>query len=304
MKASVLWAMSKTRKRIEGRSPKARGCRCQASRRYVDGAAVTLTVRWSRRHAADMPAAVPSAAEIWRAASNADRDTGPARACLASRGVWPPWQPLPPAVRFLAASEATVVLALPCGAVGIIVFAYTAGAGRKARVAGLGMEALTGDGQPLEPRWRRLRLEMAGGAFGVPGPDGPGYPLHLTAGAMDALAISTWRGRRAWAAGGTAGLRTPALVRALAAMGREIVVEPPGDWAGRAVCADLVSRLEGLGVWARIERRPEGIGPADALAGSWAERAAVLQFEQGMDRRDAEAATWEGCAVPAAGPQR
>ena len=87
-------------------------------------------------------------------------------------------------------------------------------------------------------------------------------------------------------------------------MGREIVVKPPADWAGRAACADLVGRLEGLGVWARIERRPEGIGPADALAGSWAERAAVLQFEQGMDRQDVEAAAWEGCTVPAAAPQR
>lgn len=270
----------------------------------VDRAAVALTVPPECRHAADMPSVPPSVAEIWRAASNADRDTGPARACLASRGVWPPWRSLPPAVRFLAASEAAVVLGLPCGAVGIIVFAYTAGEGREARIAGLGMEALTGEGQPVAPRWRRLRLEMAGGAFGVPGPDGPGFPLHLTAGAMDALAISTWRGRRAWAAGGTAGLRTPALERALAAMGREIVVEPPADWAGRAACADLVGRLEGLGVWARIERRPEGIGPADALVGSWAERAAVLQYVQGMDRLDAEVAAWEGCTVPAAAAPR
>lgn len=270
----------------------------------TDRAAVALTVRAGCRHAADMPSVIPSVAEIWRAASNADRDTGPARACLASGSVWPPWRSLPPAVRFLAASEAAVVLGLPCGAVGIIVFAYTAGAGRKARIAGLGMEALTGEGRPLAPRWRRLRLELAGGAFEVPGPDGPGYPLHLTVGAMDAPAISTWRGRRAWAAGGTAGLRMPALVRALAAMGREIVAEPPATWAGRAACADLVGRLEGLGVWARIERRPEGIGPADALAGSWAERAAVLQFEQGMDRRDAKAAAWDGCTVPAAASQR
>ena len=248
-----------------------------------------------------MGAVLPSAAVIWRAGSNADRDTGPARAFLASRGAWPPWRSLSPAVRFLAAKEADVVPALPCGAAGMIVFAYTAGTGRKARIAGVELEALTGEGQPLVPRWRRLRLEMAGGAFGVPGPDGAGYPLHLTGGPMDALAISTWRGRRAWAAGGTAGLRAPALARAIAAMGREIVVEPPADWRGRAACADLVGRLEGLGVWARIERRPEGIGPADALAASWGERAAVLQYEQGMDRREAETAAWEGCAVSTMG---
>ena len=180
----------------------------------------------------------------------------------------------------------------------MVVFAYTAGEGRAARIAGLGMEGLTGEGQPLVPHWRRLRFEVAGGAFGVPGPDGPGYPLHLTAGPIDALAISTWRGRRAWAAGGTAGLRTPALVRAIAASGREIVMEPPGDWAGREASEDMVARLQRLGVRARIVWRPEGIGPTDALAASWAERAAMLQYENGMDRRDAEIAAWNDYPAP------
>lgn len=140
--------------------------------------------------------------------------------------------------------------------------------------------------------WRCLRLEVAGGAFGVPGPDGPGYPLHLTSGPIDALAISTWRGRRAWAAGGTAGLRAPSLARAIAATGRDIVMEPPGDRTGRAACADLVARLQKLEVRVRVAWRPEGMGPADALAATWAERAAMLQYENGMGRRDAEAAAW------------
>lgn len=248
-----------------------------------------------------MAAVPPSVAAIWRAASNSVRDTGPARARLAGLGVWPPWQPLPPGVRFLSATAATAALALPCGAAGVVVFAYTAGEGRRARIAGLGMEALTGEGQPVAPGWRRLRLEMAGGAFGVPGPDGPGYPLHLTAGPIDALAISTWRGRRAWAAGGTAGLRTPALVRAIAASGREIVMEPPRDWAGRAASEDMVARLQRLGVRARIVWRPEGIGPTDALAASWAERAAELEYGNGMDRRDAESAAWNECPPPETG---
>ena len=244
-----------------------------------------------------MAAAPPSAAAIWRAASNADRDTGPARARLAGFGVWPPWRPLPPGVRFLAAGAAA--FALPAEAAGAIVFAYTAGAGREARIAALQMEALTGAGQPLAPSWRRFRVE-AGAAFGVPGPDGPGYPLHLTAGPIDALAISTWRGRRAWAAGGTAGSRAPALAKAIAASGRDIVMEPPRDLAGRAACADLAARLQRLGVRVRIEWRPEGTGPADMLAAGWAERAAMLQYERGMDRRDAEAAAWNACPAPAA----
>lgn len=54
------------------------------------GTVVALTVHMGCRHTAGMRAVPPSVAEIWRAASNADRDTGPARACLASWGAWPP----------------------------------------------------------------------------------------------------------------------------------------------------------------------------------------------------------------------
>lgn len=247
-----------------------------------------------------MPAGLPSAVAIWRAASNADSDVGAARARLAGLGVWPPWEPLPPGVRFLSAAAAAGALALPCEAAGVVVIAYTAGASRDARIAALGMEALTGDGQPVAPQWRRFRREIGGGAFGVPGPDGPGYPLHLTVGAIDALAVSTWGGRRAWAAGGMEALRAPALVRAVAATGRDIVMEPPGGRAGRAASADMVARLQRGGVRVRVAWRPEGIGPADALAGNWAERAAILQYENGMDRRDAEAAAWSGCPAPGA----
>lgn len=137
---------------------------------FAEPAVTSLTARPPSRHAPAMPAAPPSAAAIWRAASNADRDTGLARAHLASRGVWPPWRPLPPAVRFVAATAAPAALALLCGVAGAIVFAYTAGAGRKARIADLAMEVLTGEGQALEPRWRRQHVEMAGGAFGMCGP--------------------------------------------------------------------------------------------------------------------------------------
>ena len=69
-------------------------------------------------------------------------------------------------------------------------------------------------------------------------------------------------------------------------------MELPRDRAGRAACANLVARLQGLEVRIRIAWRPEGTGPADALAAGWAERAAMLQYENGMDRRDAEAAAW------------
>ena len=81
--------------------------------------------------------------------------------------------------------------------------------------------------------------------------------------------------------GREAGLCTPALARAVAAMGREIVVEPPADWAGRAACADLVGRLEGLGVWARIERRPEGIGPRMRLSAAGQNAPQCCSLSQG-----------------------
>ena len=75
--------------------------------------------------------------------------------------------------------------------------------------------------------------------------------------------------------------------------------EPPRGRAGRAAGADMIARLQRLGIRARIVCRPEGIGPTDALAASWAERAAMLQYENGMDRRDAEVAAWNDCPAPA-----
>ena len=69
-------------------------------------------------------------------------------------------------------------------------------------------------------------------------------------------------------------------------------MEPLGDRTGRAACADLVARLQKLEVRVRVAWRPEGMGPADALAATWAERAAMQQYQDGMGRRDAEAAAW------------
>lgn len=129
-------------------------------------------------------------------------------------------------------------------------------------------------------------------------PDGAGYPLHLTAGPIDALAISTWRGRRAWAAGGAAALGAPALARVVAATGREVVMEPPRGRAGGVAGADLVGRLQRRGVRARITWLPEGTGPTDVLAAGWADLTAVLQYQNGMDRLGAEAAAWEGVRFP------
>ncbi len=51
--------------------------------------------------------------------------------------------------------------------------------------------------------------------------------------------------------------RTPALTRNLAATGRGLVMELPGDRAGRAASADLVARLQLLGVRVRIAWQPE-----------------------------------------------
>lgn len=69
-------------------------------------------------------------------------------------------------------------------------------------------------------------------------------------------------------------------------------MEPPRDRAGRAAFANLVAGLQRLEVRVRIAWRPEDTGPADALPADWAERAAMLQYQHGMERRDAEAAAW------------
>ena len=76
-------------------------------------------------------------------------------------------------------------------------------------------------------------------------------------------------------------------------------MQPPRGWAGRAASADLAGRLQSLEVRARIAWLPEGMGPVDALAADWAECAAMLQYQNGMDRRDAEAAAWNACPASA-----
>ena len=136
---------------------------------------------------------------------------------------------------------------------------------------------------------------VRGAAFHVAGPDGPDYPVHVAAGPpVDALAIATWRRRRAWAAVGAGDLA--ALAPALGATGRAIVIEANGAGPGSGAAATLQAALSRRGVRARLVCWP-GCSPADGLTDEWQERAAFAQAD-GMDCREADAAAWR--AMPAA----
>ena len=243
---------------------------------------------------------------IWEAATADPRLVAPVRRYLAARGAWPPDRPLPPAVRWLTRTAAAHLdeslahgpdkrraVRLPRDAAGAVVYGFAGDAGIQA----VQIEPLAADGRRAPwPAWkaggkpasRQSRGPMRGAAFRVPGPDNAAYAVHVAEGPVDALAIAAWRGVRAWAAGGTSGL--PALAPALAATGREAVIEADGDGPGRRAAAALQDALHHAGAAARLHYWP-GCDPAEGLAGEWEERAAGFEAD-GMGRREAEAAAW------------
>ena len=117
------------------------------------------------------------------------RRAAPADAWLASLGVGPPCQLLPPGIRWLAREDAARLgMDLPEDAAGAIVYAFEA----DGRIGAVQLEALDGEGRPPATRWRCVNSTMRGAAFHLPGPDGPGYPVHVaTAPPVNALAIAT-----------------------------------------------------------------------------------------------------------------
>ena len=260
-----------------------------------------------RNTGADSPDPLPG--RIWAAATADPRLVAPVRRYFASRGAWPPDRLLPPAVRWLPRTaaahldeslaggpDARRAVRLPRAAAGAAVYGFAGDGGIQA----VQIEPLAASGRrtPWPPRrpdgppvTRQSRGPMRGAAFRVPGPDNAAYAVHVAEGPVDALAIATWRGVRAWAAGGTSGL--PALASALAATGRAAVIEADGDGPGRQTAAALQDALHGAGAAARLHYWP-GCDPAEGLAAAWGERAAVLEAD-GMDRREAETAAW--CAM-------
>ncbi len=252
------------------------------------------------RRAPGVSEALP--ARIWAAASANLHLAAPVRRYLAGRGAWPPDRALPPAVRWLprdaaarldeslaAGPDARRVVRLPRDAAGTVVYAF-------ARVStgdlqAVQIDALTVEGSYPATRWRRTCGSSKHAVFPALAPkDDPGEALHIAEGPVDALAIATWRARAAWAAGGTSGLA--ALAPALAATGREIVIEADDDGPGRQAAEALQDALHHAGAVARLHYWP-GCDPAEGLAAEWAERAAILEFDPALPRAEAEALAWK-----------
>ena len=145
------------------------------------------------------------------------------------------------------------------------------------------------DGRLPAKRRRRAYSTMRGTAFHLPGPDGPDCPVHVAAGPpVVALAIATWRRRRAWAAVGAGEL--VALAPALPTAGRGIVIEANGVGPAKEAAARLHSAPHRHGARTRLIHWP-GCNHANGPNEEWQERATFAESD-GMDDRDAEAATW------------
>ncbi|MCY3670426.1 MAG: toprim domain-containing protein [Alphaproteobacteria bacterium] len=227
------------------------------------------------------------AGRIWEAGGTA----GPVLVYLAGRGAWPPDRPLPHSVRWLArdACRQFDLRGFPDDAAGAVIYAF--GNPASGALAAVQLDALSEDGRLPARRWRRTHGAPKGAAFPAlaPGAD-PGEALHVAEGPVDALAIATWRGRQAWAGGGTAGLLP--LAPALANRDRPIVIEADGDGPGWRDAMALQDAMIARNRTAHLESWP-GCDPAEGLAADWEERAAILEYDGGMARAEAERRAWE-----------
>ena len=223
---------------------------------------------------------------LWRAAVPADRT--PVRHYLAARLAWPPagcGPDLPHSVRWLPIASAPPPdreagwHGLPAAAAGAVLFRFDRIGGGPVAVSA---EALAGDGERLTPRWRRTVGGRKGGLFDA---GGPGSATVIAEGEIDALACRWLHpGSRCLGAGGTAGLAGAALP---ADWPGPVHIEADGDRPGRDA-ARKARRLLGR---ATVTWRQSG-DPGDELAELVGSRAAVLEYEGGMDRGEAERASW------------
>ena len=224
---------------------------------------------------------------LWAAAVPAD-DT-PARAYLAGRWVWPPdgiGPSLPASVRWLPRGAVGRDVAadwygVPEHTAGGILYAFRLPGG--ATIRAVGLDALDADGRRPGKRWRRTFGQKKGAAFAV-GAVG-GDPLVIVEGEADALA-SMWLypGAEVWAAGGGG---TTALAPAILT-GRRVVIEADPDGPGRDAALKLDKALGGR---AEISYNRGG-DPADVWTDTLGERAAIMEFDGGLPRHEAERRAW------------
>ena len=224
------------------------------------------------------------AERLWAAAAPADRT--PARAYLAGRLIWPPdgiGPGLPASVRWLPRGAAVHWYDVPEHTAGAIVYAFRQPG--DATIRAVGLDALDADGRRPGKRWRRTFGQKKGAAF-VVGAVGGG-PLVIVEGEADALA-SVWLhpGAEVWAAGGGG---APALAPAILEKRRRVVIEADPDGPGRVAALKLDKALGGR---AEISYNRGG-DPADVWTETLGERAAIMEFDGGLPRHEAEQRAWE-----------
>ena len=226
------------------------------------------------------------AERLWAAAAPADRT--PARTYLAGRWVWPPdgiGPSLPASVRWLPRGTAGRDVAanwydVPKQTAGALVFAYRLPGGDLAAVE---LEALLTDGTRPDPRWRKTFGQKKGAAFEAAAGGGE---TVLCEGAVTALA-ARWLhpGCRVLATGGTSGLE--AVARQV--KGR-LVLEVDGDAAGQAMVAHIQAARPLGEVQAAFS--PPGQDSADEWTATLLERSAIMEFDGGLSRTEADRAAW------------
>ena len=229
------------------------------------------------------------AGRLWAAAMPADHT--PARVYLAGRAVWPPdsiGPGLPASVRWLPRGTAGRDVAaiwydVTKQTAGALVFAYRLPGGDLAAVE---LEALLTDGTRPDPRWRKTFGQKKGAAFEAAAGGGE---TVLCEGAVTALA-ARWLHPdcRVLACGGTSGLEAAAQH----VKGR-LVLEVDGDKAGRTAALELAQRLRQAGRDVTLEFNPQGMDPADVWESIVGERAAIMEFDRGMTRTEADRAAWD-----------
>lgn len=227
------------------------------------------------------PAPSTLAADLWAACVAADGT--PAHAYLWDRRVWPGphldgMPALPGTVGWLdAASTVTGWSGLPGGAAGAVAFRYDTDA---ALAVAVSLEALTASGNRLHERWRRTFGKRQGGHF-VARPLTTDS-LVVCEGEVTALACCWLHpGAGVWALGGTGGLAAFDSPK-----GACVLVEVDGDGAGIKAARDLRKR----GVATR--QNPAAEDAADVWAATLLERAAILEYEGGLERAEADRVAW------------
>ena len=156
-----------------------------------------------------------------------------------------------------------------------------------------------GERLPAWPNGPKVREAgtRAGTVFEARAPSSGADAAHVAEGEADALALALapWCAPGGvYAAGGTSGMRTDPERFAALTSGPVVLHADDGEGGGGAV-AKAQARIQATGRECRIERyapRGEDGDPAAALAGWIGERAAILEFDGGATRDDADRGAW------------